>query len=65
MRTLGDRFDAEIALGQHEAIVPELHELIREHPFDERLAGLLQELTDAQGKRRCAHSMEQGSRLRH
>lgn len=35
------RIDAELALGRHVALVPELEALVRAYPFDERLAGQL------------------------
>jgi DNA-binding SARP family transcriptional activator/DNA-binding beta-propeller fold protein YncE len=35
--------DAQLALGAHEALVPELEALVAEHPFRERLRGLLME----------------------
>jgi DNA-binding SARP family transcriptional activator len=38
---LADRLDAETALGQDAAIVPELQELVRRHPFEERFVGQL------------------------
>jgi predicted ATPase/DNA-binding SARP family transcriptional activator len=41
MRTLADRLDADAGLGRHHEIIPELQELVREHPLDERLAGQL------------------------
>jgi DNA-binding SARP family transcriptional activator/pimeloyl-ACP methyl ester carboxylesterase/class 3 adenylate cyclase/tetratricopeptide (TPR) repeat protein len=36
-----DRVDADLALGQHHALVPELEPLVVEHPFRERLRGQL------------------------
>jgi predicted ATPase/DNA-binding SARP family transcriptional activator len=38
---LADRVDADAALGRHAALVPELTDLVRRHPFDERFAGQL------------------------
>jgi DNA-binding SARP family transcriptional activator len=35
------RIDADLALGRHAALVPELEALVRTHPFDERLSGQL------------------------
>jgi DNA-binding SARP family transcriptional activator len=35
------RIDAELALGRHVALVPELEMLVRTYPFDERLCGQL------------------------
>jgi DNA-binding SARP family transcriptional activator len=35
------RIDAELALGRHAALVPELEELVRTYPLDERLCGQL------------------------
>jgi DNA-binding SARP family transcriptional activator len=36
-----DLIDAELELGRHVDLVPELEKLIQEHPFDERLRGQL------------------------
>jgi DNA-binding SARP family transcriptional activator/predicted ATPase len=36
-----DLIDAELELGRHASLIPELEALIREHPFDERLRGQL------------------------
>jgi DNA-binding SARP family transcriptional activator/tetratricopeptide (TPR) repeat protein len=36
-----DLIDAELELGQHSDLVPEIEALIRDHPFDERLRGQL------------------------
>jgi DNA-binding SARP family transcriptional activator len=33
---LGDRFDADLAAGQHREIIPELESFVAEHPFEER-----------------------------
>ena len=38
---LADRLDADAALGRHAMIVPELAELVRLHPLDERLVAQL------------------------
>jgi predicted ATPase/DNA-binding SARP family transcriptional activator len=38
---LGDRLQADIDAGRHAAVVPELQELVRVHPLDERLVGQL------------------------
>lgn len=35
------RIDADLALGRHAALVPELEALVRTHPFDERVTGQL------------------------
>jgi DNA-binding SARP family transcriptional activator len=35
------RIDADLALGRHAALVPELEALVRSHPFDERVTGQL------------------------
>jgi DNA-binding SARP family transcriptional activator len=36
-----DRIEAELALGRHDRLVPELEQLVRRHPFRERLHGQL------------------------
>ena len=41
LNALADRIDAEGALGRHAALVPELEDLVRSHPLDERLIGQL------------------------
>jgi DNA-binding SARP family transcriptional activator len=38
---LEDRIDADLALGRHDRLIPELEELVRRHPFRERLRGQL------------------------
>ncbi|MET0769589.1 MAG: alpha/beta fold hydrolase, partial [Solirubrobacteraceae bacterium] len=38
---LEDRVDADLALGRHHELVPELEPLVAEHPFRERLRGQL------------------------
>ena len=38
---LEDRIDADLALGRHHELVPELEPLVAEHPFRERLRGQL------------------------
>lgn len=41
MTALEDRLDAELALGHHDALVPEIEALLSHHPFRERLWGQL------------------------
>ncbi|GAB6899408.1 BTAD domain-containing putative transcriptional regulator [Kineosporia succinea] len=41
LSALAARLDADAALGQDAAIVPELQELVRRHPLDERFTGQL------------------------
>jgi DNA-binding SARP family transcriptional activator len=41
MAALEDRIDADLQLGQHAALVPELEALVHEHPLRERLYELL------------------------
>jgi DNA-binding SARP family transcriptional activator len=36
-----DRIDAELALGRHDRLIPELEQLVRRHPFRERLGAQL------------------------
>jgi YVTN family beta-propeller protein len=37
LQAIEDRVDAELALGRHAALVPELERLVRRHPYRERL----------------------------
>ncbi len=39
LAALEERIEAELALGEHTRLVPELEELVREHPFRERFIG--------------------------
>jgi DNA-binding SARP family transcriptional activator/ABC-type branched-subunit amino acid transport system substrate-binding protein len=41
VEALEDRVDAELALGRHRELVPELERLVEEHPLRERLRGQL------------------------
>ena len=41
LAALEDRLEADLALGRHVEVVPELEGLVAEHPFRERLAGQL------------------------
>jgi DNA-binding SARP family transcriptional activator len=41
LATVEDRIEAELALGRHDRLIPELEELVRRHPFRERLRGQL------------------------
>jgi DNA-binding SARP family transcriptional activator len=41
LATVEDRIEAELALGRHDRLVGELEELVRRHPFRERLRGQL------------------------
>ena len=41
LAALEDRIDAELALGNHAALVPELEALVKEHPTRERVRGQL------------------------
>jgi DNA-binding SARP family transcriptional activator len=41
LTALQDRIDAEIALGRHREVVPELEALVRSNPHEDRLRGLL------------------------
>jgi DNA-binding SARP family transcriptional activator len=41
LAALEDRIDADLALGRHDRLVPELEELVSRHPFRERLRGQL------------------------
>jgi DNA-binding SARP family transcriptional activator len=44
---LEDRIEAELALGRHLDLVPELHQLVAEHPLRERLRAQLMSATPA------------------
>ncbi|TYB55377.1 AAA family ATPase [Nonomuraea sp. PA05] len=48
---LEDRIEAELLLGEHRAVVPELRELVERHPLRERPAGLLMRALSAGGER--------------
>ena len=41
MQVVEDRIDAELALGRHAVVCPELEQLVTEHPLRERLRGQL------------------------
>ncbi|HEY8472211.1 MAG TPA: BTAD domain-containing putative transcriptional regulator [Natronosporangium sp.] len=41
LAALADRIEADLALGEHAALVPELRQLVRAHPARERLRGQL------------------------
>ncbi|HET7047977.1 MAG TPA: ABC transporter substrate-binding protein [Solirubrobacteraceae bacterium] len=41
LAAIGDQIDAELALGQHEAVVGQLEALVREHPLSERFRAQL------------------------
>ena len=41
LSTLADRIDAESLLGRHSRLIPELQDLVRRHPLNERFVGQL------------------------
>ena len=41
LQAIEDRIDAELALGRHAVVCPELEQLVTEHPMRERLRGQL------------------------
>jgi DNA-binding SARP family transcriptional activator len=41
LATLAERVEVDLALGRHDELVPELEQLVAEHPLDERLQGQL------------------------
>jgi YVTN family beta-propeller protein len=51
---LEDRIEADLALGRHAALIPELEALIREHPARERLHGQLMIALYRSGRQRDA-----------
>ena len=56
LQTLEDRIDAELALGHHGALVPELRELVDENPLRERLRAQLMAALYRCGRQ--AHALE-------
>ena len=44
------RIEADLALGRHSQLVPELEALVREHPLHERLAGALMQALYGAGR---------------
>jgi DNA-binding SARP family transcriptional activator/tetratricopeptide (TPR) repeat protein len=51
LAALGDRIDADLHLGRHLDLLPELNQLVTEHPFDERLRQWLIVALDRSGRR--------------
>ncbi|WP_081761940.1 AfsR/SARP family transcriptional regulator [Saccharomonospora piscinae] len=58
-----DCLAAEIELGHHDDVVPELHTLVAEHPLRERLAGLLMRALWSGGDRAGALEVYRTTRL--
>ncbi|MCT9933441.1 tetratricopeptide repeat protein [Planotetraspora sp. A-T 1434] len=50
LAALEDRIEADLQLGEHRAVVPELQELAGRHPLRERLRGLLMRALQADGR---------------
>jgi predicted ATPase/DNA-binding SARP family transcriptional activator len=51
LTALEDRIEAEIGLGESDALVPELRELVQAHPLRERISGLLMRALHTGGRR--------------
>ncbi|HEX4818507.1 MAG TPA: BTAD domain-containing putative transcriptional regulator, partial [Nonomuraea sp.] len=56
LAALSERVDADLALGRHGALVAQLRELVRDHPFDERFAAQL--MTGLYRLRRRSEALE-------
>uniref|UniRef100_UPI0038990012 BTAD domain-containing putative transcriptional regulator n=1 Tax=Goodfellowiella coeruleoviolacea TaxID=334858 RepID=UPI0038990012 len=57
-----DRVEAELAVGEHLAVLPELHQLVAEHPLRERLRGQLMRALAAAGRRAEAFAVFEDAR---
>ncbi len=57
-----DRFDAELALGESGALVPELQQLVTAHPLRERLCGQLMRALHGSGRQAEALSVYERTR---
>jgi DNA-binding SARP family transcriptional activator/streptogramin lyase len=63
LAALEDRIEADLALGRHEALVPELETLATEHPYRERLQAQLMLALYRSGRQ--AEALEAYQRARH
>lgn len=63
LAALADRLDAQAALGQDAETMPELQELVRRHPLDERFTGQL--MTALYRSGRQADALAAYTRIRH
>lgn len=62
LEALEDRIDADLALGRHAAVVPELDALVAEHPYRERLRAQLMRALYASGRQADALEAYQAAR---
>ncbi|MFC4013117.1 BTAD domain-containing putative transcriptional regulator [Nonomuraea purpurea] len=64
LEALEDRIEAELRLGEHRGVVPELRELVSRHPLRERPAGLLMRALFAEGGPAAALAVFEETRRR-
>jgi YVTN family beta-propeller protein len=64
LETLQDRIDADLALGSAGELVPELEQLVRDHPLRERLVGQLMLALYRAGRQDAALEAFRATRLR-